>query len=76
MAWKRTGQIQTEKTATGVITTAEERDTKTKARRWVQIGYTSIIQVQRDSKWVEVLDGPIGHALNNSTEQSEQIIGE
>ena len=43
MSVKRTGKIQSEKTATGYITTAEEivRKEGKKYTRWVQIGYTS-----------------------------------
>ena len=62
MALKRTGRVQTERTETGIITTAEEKGhvKGQKRTRWVQIGYTSIV---RNSDDKEVVDGIYGKAL-------------
>lgn len=63
----RTGKTQTERTATGIITTAEERVRPTKGKpytRWVQIGYTSICRNESTDKLY--VDGPTGKALLES----------
>ena len=61
---KRTGNVQTEKTATGIITTAEEVVFKNgkKHTRWVQIGYTSVI---KNDEGKLIATGPYGQALTN-----------
>lgn len=64
MSAKRTGNTQTEKTKTGVITTAEERVQPKKGKpytRWVQIGYTSVQLNESSGK--KYIDGPYGQAL-------------
>ena len=65
--WKRTGVVQTEQTKTGVITTMEEANSKTKARRFVQVGYTSVVtRLDKDDKVVKYLDGFSGQRLVDS----------
>jgi hypothetical protein len=65
--WKRTGTVQTEQTKTGVITTMEEVNSKTKARRFVQVGYTSVMtRRDKDDKLVKYLDGLSGQRLVDS----------
>ena len=61
--FKRTGQIQTEMTKTGVITTAQETGhiRGKKITRWAQIGYTSIL-LDNDGK--KYFDGLYGKALD------------
>ena len=66
----RTGRTQTEKTATGIITTAEEIvkvKGKKPFRRWNQIGYTSIcqhiVEVNGKDKVVSFVDGAYGQKL-------------
>ena len=71
--FKRTGKTQTELTPSGVITTAEERHTKTKARRWVQIGYTSIIEKEIDGQIKKVIDGKRGQALGAKASKDDNI---
>ena len=60
--FKRTGNTQTEITATGIITTAETivRRHGKKHTRWEQIGYTSFA-VDSDGK--QYIDGPYGQQL-------------
>jgi len=62
MAFKRTGNTQTEMTATGVITTAQETGhiKGKKITRWVQIGYASILIGSDGKKYV---DGVVGAKL-------------
>ena len=62
MGFKRTGEIQTEVTASGIITTAEEKGhyKGRKVTRWTQIGYTSIMI---DNDGVKYIDGAYGQQL-------------
>ncbi len=63
----RTGKIQTEKTATGVITTAEERNAKTRHTRWAQIGYTSILEDNDGKKYFDGLYGqPLADVMDKA----------
>ena len=58
---KRTGNVQTEKTATGIITTVEEKGhiKGQKRTRWVQVGYTSIIiKEDENGRTKQVKNGP------------------
>ena len=71
----RTGNIQTERTASGVITTAEERVTPTKGKaykRWVSIGYTSIWTNESDGK--QFVDGPVGKRLAGRADIEEMML--
>lgn len=70
MKVKRTGNIQTEKTATGIITTAEEvvRTKGKPYKRWVQIGYTSVVKNESTGKLY--VDGLTGKALAIAMEAS------
>jgi len=62
MAMKRTGKVQTEKTETGIITTAEEKGhvKGQKRTRWAQVGFTST-RLGSDGKLIA--DGPFGQPL-------------
>lgn len=69
---KRTGNVQTERTATGIITTAEEIVQPKKGKpykQWAQIGYTSVTQhevIDLETGKVRVFnrtEGLVGHAL-------------
>lgn len=61
--WTRTTETQTERTATGIITTVREYNRKTRQNRWTQIGYVSLEKRIIDGKEVEVATGPYGQAL-------------
>jgi len=67
MSFKRTNETQTERTATGIITTCREYDPKTKQSRWVQIGYTSLETRIVDDVATLVATGPYGQKLLNET---------
>lgn len=73
--WKRTGKTQTETTSTGVITTAEERHTKTRATRWVAIGYASFVKSYDSDKQKEVtvIDGAYGSKLDTRKQFDDNI---
>ena len=61
----RTGNTQTERTKTGIITTAEEVVTKRNKKsytRWVQIGYVSL---ERNKNNKLVATGAYGQQLIN-----------
>lgn len=67
--WKRVkSAVQTERTATGIVTTQQERNKKTRQTRWVPIGYVSLLTrevVDEDGKvkTETYADGPYGRAL-------------
>lgn len=74
MAFKRTTETQTERTATGIITTVREYNKKTNQNRWTQIGYTSLEERIINDKKVLVPTGKYGQAL--ITEEDPYIIRE
>ena len=70
---KRTGNIQTERTLTGIITTAEEIVHPKKGKpytQWVQIGYTSVSKLTihdgHKNRIYTRTEGLVGQALADS----------
>jgi len=64
---KRTGKVQTEKTETGVITTAEEKGhiKGQKRTRWAQVGFTSIVTKEDGKQYIDGLYGqPLVDAMD------------
>lgn len=66
-SWKRTNMVQTERTDTGIITLQQERNSKTRNTRFVQVGYTSLLHKEDENgKPILVADGLYGKPLVNT----------
>jgi hypothetical protein len=65
--WKNTNVVQTERTETGIITLQQQRNNKTRSTRFIQVGYTSLLQKEDDNgKPITVADGLYGRPLVNT----------